>query len=38
MLNYSSDGEDIWEPGDRQTLERLTMAVKYVQKDVSCQF
>ena len=34
LLNYSNDSEDIWEPGDRQTLERLELAIKYTQKDV----
>lgn len=33
MLNYNATtGCDIWEPGDRQSLERLKMAIKYKQK------
>ena len=35
LLNYSNDDENIWEPGDRQTLGRLEMAIKYTQKDVN---
>lgn len=36
MLNYNATpGCDIWEPGDRQSLERLKMAIKYKQKAVS---
>lgn len=31
MLNYSLEGE-MWEPGERQTLERLKLAIKYKQK------
>ncbi|XP_075234535.1 transient receptor potential [Lycorma delicatula] len=31
MLNYS-DTADIWEPGQKQTLERLKLAIKYKQK------
>lgn len=34
MLNYNADGDN-WEPGERQTLERLKMAIKYKQKIVS---
>jgi transient receptor potential cation channel subfamily C len=34
MLNYNPNGED-WEPGERQTLERLKLAIKYKQKQVS---
>lgn len=35
MLNYNPiTGSDIWEPGDRQTLERLKLAIKYKQKMV----
>ena len=37
LLNYSPDAETIWEPGDRQTLARLEMAIKFTQKDVSCR-
>lgn len=33
MLNYEPDG-DPWEPGERQTLERLKLAIKYKQKMV----
>ncbi|XP_033338416.2 transient receptor potential isoform X2 [Megalopta genalis] len=31
MLNYNPHGEN-WEPGERQTLERLKLAIKYKQK------
>ncbi|PSN38237.1 Transient receptor potential protein [Blattella germanica] len=31
MLNHNPDGE-YWEPGERQTLERLKLAIKYKQK------
>ncbi|KAJ9594804.1 hypothetical protein L9F63_013896, partial [Diploptera punctata] len=31
MLNHNPDGE-FWEPGERQTLERLKLAIKYKQK------
>lgn len=35
MLNYNPiPGSDIWEPGDRQTLDRLKLAIKYKQKMV----
>jgi transient receptor potential cation channel subfamily C len=34
ILNYNPDGEQ-WEPGERQTLERLKLAIKYKQKQVS---
>ncbi|XP_032795125.2 transient receptor potential protein [Daphnia magna] len=33
LLNYSHDSEDVWEPGERQTLDRLELAIKYTQKD-----
>jgi len=33
MLNFNMEG-DIWEPGDRQTLARLKLAIKYKQKKV----
>ena len=33
MLNHNPDGE-YWEPGERQTLERLKLAIKYKQKQV----
>ncbi|XP_059621283.1 transient receptor potential protein [Phlebotomus argentipes] len=33
MLNYNGAmGNDNWEPGERQTLERLKLAIKYKQK------
>ncbi|XP_012217873.1 transient receptor potential protein isoform X2 [Linepithema humile] len=31
MLNYNPTGEN-WDPGERQTLERLKLAIKYKQK------
>ena len=34
MLNFNPNG-DVWEPGERQTLERLKLAIKYKQKKVS---
>jgi transient receptor potential cation channel subfamily C len=34
ILNHNPDGEH-WEPGERQTLERLKLAIKYKQKQVS---
>lgn len=37
MLNYSAEG-DVWEPGDRQTLARLELAIRFTQKDVSWPF
>jgi transient receptor potential cation channel subfamily C len=37
MLNYNPHGEN-WEPGERQTLERLKLAIKYKQKMVSNRF
>lgn len=33
MLNFNPSGEN-WEPGERQTLERLKLAIKYKQKQV----
>jgi transient receptor potential cation channel subfamily C protein 4 len=38
LLNYHSgkEGDEGWEPGERQNLERLKMAIKYKQKKVSC--
>lgn len=33
MLNFNPNGEN-WEPGERQTLERLKLAIKYKQKQV----
>ncbi len=38
LLNYSNDTDDIWEPGERQTLDRLKLAIKYNQKDVSITY
>jgi transient receptor potential cation channel subfamily C len=34
MLNHDPQGE-YWEPGERQTLERLKLAINYKQKQVS---
>lgn len=36
MLNYDPEAGplDVWQPGDRQTLERLKLALKYKQKAV----
>lgn len=35
MLNYNPlPGFDVWEPGDRQSLERLKLAISYKQKQV----
>lgn len=34
ILNYDPDG-DFWEPGERQTLERLKLAINYKQKMVT---
>lgn len=34
MLNFNATGEN-WEPGERQTLERLKLAIKYKQKQVN---
>ncbi|KAF2890707.1 hypothetical protein ILUMI_15466, partial [Ignelater luminosus] len=31
MLNYNPNGEN-WDPGERHTLERLRLAIKYKQK------
>lgn len=33
MLNYNPSGEN-WDPGERQTLDRLKLAIKYKQKQV----
>jgi transient receptor potential cation channel subfamily C protein 4 len=33
MLNFNPSGEN-WEPGERQTLDRLKLAIKYKQKQV----
>lgn len=33
MLNYNGNGEN-WEPGERHTLDRLKLAIKYKQKKV----
>lgn len=36
MLNHNPlPGSDVWEPGDRQTLERLKLAINYKQKQVT---
>lgn len=32
MLNYNPMDGDNWDPGERQTLERLKVAIKYKQK------
>ncbi len=36
LLNYhkTDQGSENWEPGERQNLERLKMAIKYKQKKV----
>lgn len=34
MLNYNPLDVDIWDPGERQTLDRLKLAIKYKQKMV----
>lgn len=34
MLNYNPTGDN-WEPGERQSLDRLKLAIKYKQKQVS---
>lgn len=34
MLNHCPTADDVWEPGERQTLDRLKLAIKYNQKDV----
>lgn len=34
MLNYEPDSLDPWEPTERQTLDRLKLAIKYKQKKV----
>lgn len=34
ILNHNPDGE-AWEPGERRSLERLKLAIKYGQKGVS---
>lgn len=33
MLNYNPTGDN-WDPGERQTLDRLKLAIKYKQKQV----
>jgi len=33
ILNYNPTGEN-WDPGERQTLDRLKLAIKYKQKQV----
>lgn len=33
MLNFSAEEDDVpWEPGERQSLDRLKLAIKYQQK------
>lgn len=32
MLNYNAGAIDNWEPGERQTLDRLKLALKFKQK------
>lgn len=34
LLNYSNDTEDVWEPGERHSLDRLELGIKYIQKEV----
>lgn len=39
MLNYDPDENfEVWEPGKRCSLERLKLAIKYKQKNVSHVF
>ncbi|GBP17798.1 Transient receptor potential protein [Eumeta japonica] len=38
MLNYNPWEIDCWEPGERQTLGRLKLAIKYKQKKVKYDF
>jgi len=33
MLNYNPTGDN-WDPGERHTLDRLKLAIKYKQKQV----
>lgn len=33
MLNYNPN-DDSWDPGDKHSLERLKLAIKYKQKKV----
>ena len=35
MLNYNHEGMQNWEPGERQSLDRLKLAIKYKQKQVT---
>lgn len=37
MLNYNPAGDN-WDPGERQTLDRLKLAIKYKQKQVRTGF
>lgn len=38
MLNFNgSEVDEYWEPGERQTLERLKLAIRYKQKKVEWQ-
>lgn len=34
MLNYEPESTDPWEIGERQSLDRLKLAIKYKQKKV----
>lgn len=34
MLNYEPESTNTWDPGERQTLDRLKLALKYKQKNV----
>lgn len=39
MLNFNHEPTtDIWMPGQRQTLERLKLAIRYKQKAVSIRY
>lgn len=36
LLNYNHElSDEIWYPGERQTLERIKLAIKFKQKTVS---
>lgn len=37
MLNYNATGEN-WEPGERHSLDRLKLAIKYKQKGVKFNY
>ncbi len=32
MLNYDEEDDDVWDPGETQTLQRLKLALKCKQK------